>query len=159
MLLIHRVIHLFYGDCSLNPLTTDELKLAEEEIKGFKIPIAKEIEARKKVAPSGSAESSSKITPSLERARVEESDDIALWISQSISSYSNASFLEGIVGSLSCSPRMNTTWVPLVWLRLLTGELPAATRYIFLTSLSLLSCPHCCLTLACFVGADGEPLP
>ena len=48
MLLLNHVIHLLYGECSLNPLTPNELKLAKEEIEGFKIPIAKEIEAQKK---------------------------------------------------------------------------------------------------------------
>ena len=45
VLLLRPAIHVLCGECSLNPLTSDELLLAEEGMKGFKIPIAKEIEA------------------------------------------------------------------------------------------------------------------
>lgn len=41
VLLLRRVIHVPYGGCSLNPLTSDKLLLAEEEMKGFKIPTTK----------------------------------------------------------------------------------------------------------------------
>ena len=34
---------MLYGEFSLNPLSTNELQLAEEEMKVFKIPYAKEI--------------------------------------------------------------------------------------------------------------------
>ena len=43
VLLLRHAIHVLYGECSLNPLTADELQLAEEEMKGFKIPSVKEI--------------------------------------------------------------------------------------------------------------------
>ena len=40
-LLLHRAIHVLYGEHYLNPLSADELQLAEEEKKGFKIPSSK----------------------------------------------------------------------------------------------------------------------
>ena len=85
VLLPHRAIHVLYGEYSLNPLSIDELELAKEEIKGFKIPSAKEIVERRKssgkrkvgdtsvvdhstggvaAATSSLAESSLKTTPS-----------------------------------------------------------------------------------------------
>ena len=48
MLLICCAIHILYGECSLNPLSTDELQLTEEEMKDFKIPSAKEIAERRR---------------------------------------------------------------------------------------------------------------
>ena len=84
MLLLRHAIHVFYGECSLNPLSTDELQLAKDEMKGFKIPSDKEITEMRKsgskrkvgdtsavdrstrgvvAAGSSSAKSSSKMTP------------------------------------------------------------------------------------------------
>ena len=48
MLLLRHAIHVLYGECSLNPLLADELQLAEEELKGFKIPSAKEIAEKRR---------------------------------------------------------------------------------------------------------------
>ena len=90
-------------------------------MKEFKIPTAKEIEARKKfrakrlkvsdtstidcsiggaVVASGLVELSLKMTLSRKRARVEEGDDLMLWIPHSTSSYSDAIFLESVGPSL-----------------------------------------------------------
>jgi len=41
VLLLHRAIHVLYGECSVNSISADKLQHAEEEIKGFKIPYAK----------------------------------------------------------------------------------------------------------------------
>ena len=43
VLLICHAIHMLYGECFLSSLSSDELQLAEEEIKVFKIPFALEI--------------------------------------------------------------------------------------------------------------------
>ena len=48
MLLLRHAIHVLYGECSLNLLLVDELQLAEEEMKAFKIPIAKEITEKRR---------------------------------------------------------------------------------------------------------------
>ena len=127
MLLLRCAIHDLYGECYLNPLTLDELLLVEDEMKGFKIPTTKEIEAWKKsrakrkkvgdtfaiessttgdVTASGSSKSSPKTMPSQNRARVEEEDCILLWIPHSASSYSNGSFLEGL-DPFSCFRRIS----------------------------------------------------
>ena len=103
--------------CSLNLLIVDELQLAEEEMKAFKIPSAKKIAEKRKsgvnklkmgdtttvdrviggtVATSGLTESSLKTTPSWKRAREEEGDNIVLRIPRSTSSYSDARFLESV---------------------------------------------------------------
>ena len=94
VLLLRRAIHVLYGECSLNPLSADELQLAEEEMKGFKIPSAKEIAEKRKTGkkpkvgdtsaidrvtsgatPSiGPTESSPKTTISRKRVREEEDD-------------------------------------------------------------------------------------
>ena len=116
VLLLRHVIHLLYGECALNPLTSDELSLAEEVMKeGFNIPSEKEIEAKRKARadrkqkklPNTSVVDRStcgvdvdKMTLSQKRARVEEEDDIVLQLPRSASSYSDASFFEDIAGSL-----------------------------------------------------------
>ena len=116
VLLLRRAIHVLYGECSLNPLTADELQLAEEEMKGFKIPSAKEIAEKKRTgkklkvgdtsavdrvtrgtAPSvGPTEPSPKVTISRKRVREEEDDQLVVRIPLSASSYSDASFLETV---------------------------------------------------------------
>lgn len=121
VLLLRRAIHVLYGECSLNPLSADELQLAEEEMKGFKIPSAKEVAdqrrsgSKRKVgdtsavdrstgsaiaAISASAESSPKTTSGQKRPRVEEGDDLVVRLPLSASSYSDASFLETVGPSL-----------------------------------------------------------
>ena len=107
---------MLYGECSLNPLSPNELQLAEEEMKGFKIPSAKEITKKRRpgkklkvgdtlvvdrvtsgAAPStGSTESSPKTTTSRKRIREEEDDQLLVRIPLSASSYSDASFLETV---------------------------------------------------------------
>ena len=48
VLLLRGAIHVLYGECSLNPLTADELQLIEEEMKGFKTPSTKEIAEKRR---------------------------------------------------------------------------------------------------------------
>ena len=84
---------MLYGECSLNPLSVDELQLVEEEMKGFKIPSAKEIAEKKRLGKklkvgntsavdrktSGTAPSTAPIELSLKmmsgRKRVREDED------------------------------------------------------------------------------------
>ena len=117
MLLLHRAIHVLYVECSLNPLTADELLLVNEEMKKFKIPSTKDIAEQRRsrrkrkvgdtsavghsmggdtVVVSSSSESSLKSTSGQKRLRVEEEDNIVLRISRTTSSYSDVSFLESI---------------------------------------------------------------
>ena len=100
----------------MNPLTTDELQLTEEEIKGFKIPSVKEIAEKKRprkklkvgdtlaidrvtsgAAPSTApTESSPKTTSGRKRVREDEDDQLVVRIPLSTSSYSDESFLETV---------------------------------------------------------------
>ena len=88
---------MLYGECSLNPLTFDELQLAEEEMRAFKIPLAMEIAEKRKsrakklkmgdtsaidcstgsiVVVSSLTKSSPKTMPSWKRGIEEEGDKI-----------------------------------------------------------------------------------
>ena len=116
VLLLRRAIHVLYGEYSLNPLTADELQLAEEEMKGFKIPSAKEIAEKRRlekklkvgdtsvvdyvtsgaVPSTAPTESSPKMMSSRKRVREEEDDQLVVRIPLSASSYSDASFLETV---------------------------------------------------------------
>ena len=116
VLLLRRAIHVLYGECSLNPLSADELQLAEEEMKGFKIPSAKEIAEKRRsgkklkvgdtsavdrvtsgaASSTGPTESSPKTTIGRKRVREEEDDQLVVRIPLSASSYSDASFLETV---------------------------------------------------------------
>ena len=48
MLFLRHTIHVLYVECSFNPLSADKLQLAEEEMKAFKIPSAKEIAKKRR---------------------------------------------------------------------------------------------------------------
>ena len=100
----------------MNPLITDELQLAEDEMKGFKIPSAKEIAEKRRsgkklkvgdtsvvdhVTSSAAnsttlTESSPKTMSGWKRVREEEDDQLVVRIPLSASSYSDASFLETV---------------------------------------------------------------
>ena len=116
VLLLRRAIHVLYGECSLNPLSADELQLAEEEMKGFKIPSVKEIAEKRRTGKklkvgdtsavdrvvSGAAPStaltelSPKTRSGQKRVRKEDDDQLVVRIPLSASSYSDASFLETV---------------------------------------------------------------
>ena len=100
MLLLRCVIHILLGECSLNPLSVDELQLAEEEMNVFKIPSTKEITENRKswkklkvgdtsavdrVTDSSSAapkltKSSPKTTSGRKKGREEEDDQLMVRI-------------------------------------------------------------------------------
>ena len=100
----------------MNPLSADELQLAEEEMKGFKIPSAKEIAEKRRsgkklkvgdtsavdrvtngaASSTGPTESSPKTTTSWKWVREEEDDKLVVRIPLSTLSYFDASFLETI---------------------------------------------------------------
>ena len=112
---------MLYGECSLNPLLANELQLAEEEMKGFKIPSANKIAKKRRsgakklkvgdtsaidrvtsglVATSVSIESSPKTVLGHKRDREEEDVQLMVRIPHSASSYLDTSFLETIGPSL-----------------------------------------------------------
>ena len=181
VLLLRRAIHVLYGECSLNPLSADELQLAEEEMKGFKIPSAKEIAEKRRsgkklkvgdtsavdrvtsgaASSTGPTESSPKTTIGRKRVREEEDDQLVVRIPLSASSYSDASFLE-TVGPALLLPEDER--------RLGAIGLVQAADWEVTRSFQVCPFPDCipfkvtsyfyiCLTLGVFADTDGESPP
>ena len=150
-------------------------------MKGFKIPLVKEIAEKRRTgkklkvgdtsavdrvtsgaAPSiGPTKSSPKTTTSQKRVREEEDDQLVVRIPLSASSYSDASFLE-TVGPALLLPEDERRLGAIGLVQAADWEVTRSFQVCFFLNcipLEVASCFYVCLTLGVFADTDGESPP